>query len=87
VGGRRQHPAGCRERQCARRRERQDAACGAEAFRGAWTGRGGIARVNAENAFFAGDSGQYRWWLGICRMLDRRMADAVAARQGASGQG
>jgi hypothetical protein len=46
-----------------------------------------VARVNAENAFFAGDSGQYRWWLGICRMLDRRMADAVAARQGASGQG
>jgi hypothetical protein len=42
-----------------------------------------VARVNAEHAFFAGDRSQYRWWLGICRMLDRRMADAVAARRGA----
>jgi hypothetical protein len=46
-----------------------------------------VARVHAENAFFAGDSSQYRWWLGICRTLDRRMADAVAARRGAAGPG
>lgn len=39
------------------------------------------ARVNAETAFFAGNRSEYRWWLGICRMLDRRMADAVAANQ------
>lgn len=39
------------------------------------------ARAEAEAAFFAGDSEQYRWWLGICRMLDRRMADAVRARR------
>jgi hypothetical protein len=45
------------------------------------------ARANAETAFFAGDSAQYRWWLGICRMLDRRMADAVAARRGAANGG
>ena len=38
------------------------------------------ARDNAESAFFAGDSESYRWWLAICRTLDRRMADAVAAR-------
>jgi hypothetical protein len=45
------------------------------------------ARAEAERAFFAGDSAEYRWWLGICRMLDRRMADAVAARGGAAIQG
>ncbi|MFA7601388.1 MAG: hypothetical protein WCY29_00145 [Novosphingobium sp.] len=39
------------------------------------------ARNNAETAFFAGNRSDYRWWLGICRMLDRRMADAVAANQ------
>jgi hypothetical protein len=38
------------------------------------------ARASAERAFFAGDRSEYDWWLGICRMLDRRMADAVAAR-------
>lgn len=38
------------------------------------------ARGQAEIAFFAGDSESYRWWLAICRTLDRRMADAVAAR-------
>lgn len=42
------------------------------------------ARAEAEAAFFAGDSEQYRWWLGICRMLDRRMADAVRARRGSA---
>lgn len=45
------------------------------------------ARVNAETAFFAGDRIEYRWWLGICRMLDRRMAEAVAARREAANQG
>lgn len=45
------------------------------------------ARVNAENAFFAGDRAEYRWWLGICRMLDRRMAEAVAARGGSASRG
>ena len=33
-----------------------------------------------ENAFFAGDREQYRWWLSICRTLDRRMAEATAAQ-------
>jgi hypothetical protein len=50
-------------------------------------GAADAARSNAETAFFAGDSKEYRWWLGICRMLDRRMADAVAARQGAANHG
>jgi|MedtruStandDraft_1076414.scaffolds.fasta_scaffold30627_2 hypothetical protein len=45
------------------------------------------ARVNAEAAFFAGDRIEYRWWLGICRMLDRRMAEAAAARREAANQG
>jgi len=38
------------------------------------------ARAAAERAFFAGDRQAYRHWLAICRMLDRRMAGAVAAR-------
>jgi hypothetical protein len=45
-----------------------------------------VARAEAERAFFAGESGEYRWWLGICRMLDRRMAEAVAARRRAVNQ-
>lgn len=45
------------------------------------------ARSNAETAFFAGDSTEYRWWLDICRMLDRRMAEAVAARRDAANRG
>ena len=45
------------------------------------------ARSKAETAFFAGDRHEYRWWLGICRMLDRRMADAVAARREAASHG
>lgn len=36
------------------------------------------ARDNAETAFFAGDSDQYRWWMAICTTLDRRMPAAVA---------
>jgi hypothetical protein len=34
----------------------------------------GHARRRAEAAWFAGDRDAYRWWLGICRMLDRRLA-------------
>ena len=30
------------------------------------------ARDNAESAFFAGDSDQYRWWMAICTTLDRQ---------------
>lgn len=37
------------------------------------------ARRQAEAAFFAGERDGYRWWLGICRMLDRRMAREIAA--------
>ena len=40
------------------------------------------ARDAAERAFFAGDRGNYRWWLGICRALDRRMAASLRARTG-----
>jgi hypothetical protein len=39
----------------------------------------GHARRRAETAFFAGDRNAYRWWLGICRALDRRMARELAA--------
>jgi hypothetical protein len=35
------------------------------------------ARSNAEEAFFAGRSDEYRWWLAICAALDRRMAGAA----------
>jgi len=45
------------------------------------------ARAEAERAFFAGDRGQYDWWLSICRTLDRRMADAVKAHASAANQG
>lgn len=40
------------------------------------------ARALAEEAFFTGDREKYRWWLSICRTLDRRMADAVSAHIG-----
>jgi hypothetical protein len=40
------------------------------------------ARRQAEAAFFAGDRQGYRWWLEICRALDRRMAAAVVERTG-----
>ena len=42
------------------------------------------ARANAERAFFAGDRDRYQHWLDICRLLDRRMAAAVAFRQSGS---
>lgn len=35
------------------------------------------ARSQAEKAFFAGDRETYRWWLSVCRTLDRRMASAL----------
>lgn len=38
------------------------------------------AREEAERAFFAGDRARYQWWLGICQVLDRRMA-RIAARE------
>jgi hypothetical protein len=34
------------------------------------------ARVNAEQAFFAGRQRNYLHWMAICRTLDRRMVDA-----------
>jgi hypothetical protein len=37
------------------------------------------ARAKAEAAHFSGDQDGYRWWLGICRTLDRRMARELAA--------
>ncbi len=36
------------------------------------------ASENASAAFFAGDRQAYNRWLAICRVLDRRMAEAVA---------
>lgn len=39
------------------------------------------ARTQAETAFFAGDRQSYDWWLGICRTLDRRMAEEMVRRQ------
>jgi protein-tyrosine-phosphatase len=39
------------------------------------------ARKQAENAFFTGDRESYDWWLGICRTLDRRMAEEMTRRQ------
>ena len=38
------------------------------------------ARRQAEQAFFKGDEDGYLWWLGVCRTLDRRMADRLARR-------
>lgn len=36
------------------------------------------ARACAEDAHFARDRDSYDWWLGICRQLDKRMADECA---------
>ncbi|GAA4643474.1 hypothetical protein GCM10023115_14340 [Pontixanthobacter gangjinensis] len=36
------------------------------------------ARKQAEAAFFSGDRQNYDWWLGVCRTLDRRMAEEIA---------
>ena len=42
------------------------------------------AHAEAERAFFIGDSDAYRWWLAVCRTLDRRMADRLANSSGAT---
>jgi len=41
------------------------------------------ARQQAERAFFAGDRETYDWWLGVCRMLDKRMAAGLTVETGA----
>ncbi|WP_341712770.1 hypothetical protein [Erythrobacter sp.] len=38
------------------------------------------ARRQAEQAHFTGDVAGYEWWLGVCRTLDRRLADKVERR-------
>lgn len=43
------------------------------------------ARDKALDAHLAGDSVSFDWWLSVCRMLDRRMADATAAKAALSG--
>lgn len=35
------------------------------------------AREQAKIAFFNGDRKAYDWWLGVCRTLDRRVADRL----------
>ncbi len=37
----------------------------------------GRARIYAEAASAVGDTQSYRWWLEICRTLDRRMARQI----------
>ena len=34
----------------------------------------------AESAFEAGEHAQCDWWVGVCRMLDRRMASGLCKR-------
>jgi hypothetical protein len=38
------------------------------------------ARRQAEQAHFTGDGAGFQWWLGVCRALDRRMADRLERR-------
>ena len=40
------------------------------------------ARRQAEAAFFAGDRQTYDWWLGVCRTLDRRLAEQLVRATG-----
>jgi hypothetical protein len=40
------------------------------------------ARAQAEAALIANDEQGYRWWLEVCRTLDRRMASELAAGAG-----
>ena len=40
------------------------------------------ARENAQTAFFAGKSEDYRWWMAICTALDRRMSAACGFHRG-----
>lgn len=39
------------------------------------------AHKQAEAAFFAADRQSYEWWLGICRALDRRLAERLFRRE------
>lgn len=43
------------------------------------------ARKQAEAAFFANDRPAYLWWLEICRVLDRRMANELVTGTGRIG--
>ncbi len=43
-----------------------------------------LACENAEEAFFAGQRDEYRWWMSICAALDKRMAAAVAFHRSSS---
>ena len=47
----------------------------------------GHARRRAEAAWFAGDRDAYRWWLGICRTLDRRLARQLGSELAAKDAG
>ncbi|QYJ06418.1 hypothetical protein [Qipengyuania flava] len=38
------------------------------------------ARQQAEQAYFTGDHDAYAWWLGVCRTLDRRLAERCERR-------
>jgi len=42
------------------------------------------AAMMAEAHNLAGDDDNYRWWLSICRTLDKRRAERLADRLGAS---
>ena len=39
-----------------------------------------VARQSAAQAFFSGDRRGYLHWLGICRILDRRMATVLSSQ-------
>lgn len=41
------------------------------------------ARKRAEQAFFAGNRGDYNHWLEVCRALDRRLAENLLLRENA----
>lgn len=38
---------------------------------------GQIARDRAKSAFFAGERDNYRFWLAVCRTLDRRLVEEL----------
>lgn len=39
------------------------------------------ARDNAEAALSTGNEAEFQWWVDICRLLDRRMADRLELSQ------
>lgn len=43
-----------------------------------------FAGNEAESAAHAGDHVGYRWWIGVCHVLDARMAMQIEARRRAS---